>query len=113
MIFCSKNEDDIPAWKLVKARKKTVTRRVKPETIGAIRAVCPGRGKHAVCKIKILDCYPAKQWDSFHRNMPKALKAEAKREGFKSWAGLMGWFLMKYGTIPDGLWRIEFKVVKG
>ena len=45
MIFCSKNEDGIPAWQLVLNGQKDVTRRTKPLPIGRIFAVQPGRGK--------------------------------------------------------------------
>ncbi len=56
MIFISKNETGIPAWQLVMDGKKTVTRRLKPQPIGSIRAVQPGRGKKAIGYIKITSC---------------------------------------------------------
>lgn len=111
MIFISKNEDEVPAWILILAGKKTVTRRKNPQPVGAIRAVCPGRGKKAVCHIKILDC----KEDSMLKNeacyQSWELDAEAKKEGFKSWNGLVGWFVKNRG-IPEPCYRIEFKVIK-
>ena len=112
MIFISKNEDGELAWKLVKAGKKTVTRRIKPEPIGAIRAICPGRGKKAVCHVRVISCMSHWDWMSMYEHVPSALRAEAKREGFRTWKGLEAWFKMKYGGFPEGLYRIEFQIIK-
>lgn len=100
-------------WKLVLDGKKTITRRIKPEPVGAIRAVCPTRGMAQVCKIMIISCIPHRDWFAMYWNNPRALRAEAKREGFGSWEGLMAWFDMKYGGIPEGLYRIEFRKLPG
>ena len=117
MIFISKNEKGIPAWKLIMQGKKTVTRRLKPEPVGAIRAVCPGRGKEAVCYIKIISCMTHLQWrkkevDGFSSTyILQRYAIETKREGFDEWCSLIEWFQSHKIKIND-TYRIEFKVVK-
>jgi len=112
MIFCAKNEDGIPTWQLVLTGEKTVSRRLKPMQIGKEFAVCPGRGKHAVCRAVVIDCtlskvhYHAKEMD------PADYKyLEAKMEGFKTWDYLMYW-LRSHGIKFEDTFRIEFKVIK-
>ena len=69
MIFCAKNEDGIPTWKLVLAGEKIVTRRMKPMQIGKTFAVCPGRGKKAVCRAEVTDCQLSKvHWHVYAYN---------------------------------------------
>ena len=130
MIFISKNEDGIPAWKLILEGKKTVTRRIKPIPVGKEFAVQPGRGKKAVCRARVISCMNTKEWldwmrintiadtfkatlseDSVLWSIKSSANKEAKREGFKSWTGLCDWFRSKkidmYKT-----YRIEFKVIE-
>lgn len=107
MIFSSVNENGIPAWKMVKNGAKTVTRRLKPQPIGAIRAVQPNRGKKAVCYIEILDCR-YETWVG--QSIPKEDRhQEAHKEGFLEWKSLLDWFILKYGTDSMSVWRIEFR----
>jgi len=110
MIFTSKNEDGEPAWELILKGRKDVTRRFKPEPVGAIRAVCPGRGVKRVGNIVIKSCVLHKDWlKSFH-GIEVPLQKEAEREGFKTWSGLMAWFVQK--RIPiDETYRIEFDLI--
>ena len=107
MIFCSKNEQGIPAWKLILEEKKDVTRRTKPLPVGAVRSVQPGRGKKAVCKFQVLSCCPELDWQDAHVT-PAELEREARREGFGTWLGLRQWLAAHN---PEGkmLFRIEFK----
>lgn len=121
MIFSSKNEDGIPAWRQVLNGTKTVTRRVKPQPVGAIRAVQPGRTKKGVGFIKILSCEDASVWlgkQLSHLTRPCArLDKEAVKEGFKTWNGLQDWLhahvkLNEFGSFPK-LYRIEFVLVDG
>lgn len=110
MIFVSKNEDGVPAWKLIEAGKKTVTRRLKPEIPGKVRAVCPGRGKKAVGYIRIISCVPD---EDFCNELPVTeLDIEAQREGFKTWESLWECIRMLHhcGESPlPALFRIEFE----
>ena len=117
MIFASRNESGVKAWKLVLDGKKTVTRRLKPQPVGVLRAVCPSRGKRQVCKIQILSCVDDTTWQMMFRSyrmrdVRRFLLQEAHREGFKSWGGLQDWFYHKYGEYPQGLYRIEFRRVE-
>jgi len=107
MIFCSKNEYEIPAWQLILEGKKTVTRRTKPVEIGRSVAVQPGRGKKAVCRIKVLSCIDADEWDKKHA--ATEFQKEAEKEGFEFWDSLWEWIENKYGKPFPKLWRIEFK----
>jgi hypothetical protein len=132
MIFSAKNEKDIPTWELVLTDQKTVTRRMKPEPVGAIRSVQPGRCKKAVCKIRILRCEP--HFEAYDRIVAEAVKKtkristktlgdfiggcfsltmellneEAKREGFRSYLGLYLWFHTHKIDI-EKTYRIEFE----
>ena len=126
MIFCSRNEDDVPAYVLVQERRKTVTRRLKMIETGKIVANQPGRGKKAIGHIRVLSCVSHCTWidsiakectDDFTRDeivwMQRQLQAEAVREGFRDWNGLLHWFdshkphISIYNTF-----RIEFELVK-
>lgn len=114
MIFIAKNEDDIPSWKLVLDSKKTVTRRLKPVIIGKSIAVCPGRGKHAICRILPFACEPS--ISHYKRTCPvdkikQWKQMEAKLEGFNSWDGLMRFFQDKQIQFND-TFRIEFEIIK-
>jgi len=123
VIFCAKNEDGIPTWKLVLEGKKTVTRRLKPMPIGKEFAIQPGRGKKAVARGKIIGCEKTTYWwwDSLNRLIDEPfyprrknwfLVREARKEGFKTWQGLLDWFAEHKININD-TYRIEFELVKG
>lgn len=115
MIFISKNEDGEPAWQLILDGRKTVTRRLKPVSVGKVLAVQPGRGKHAVCHIKVKSC--ENSFEHFRRASDPffALEPwkdhEAALEGFRSWMGLQCW-LEEYGIKFWKTFRIEFELVK-
>lgn len=122
MIFSSRNEDGELASDLVLAGRKTVTRRVRPQPVGAIRAVQPGRAKKGVGFIKILSCVDDEVWkDNLNStNLPsdcfkktKILEDEAHREGFKTWEGLWTWIYahVKQWPLPV-LYRIEFELIE-
>lgn len=140
MIFSAKNEEGIPTWKLVLTDEKTVTRRLKPEPVGAIRAVQPGRGKKAVCKIRILSCSTQKEWmeklcdknvhemaqkikrrkkrpdlceffGELFTNLWHKLDEEAEKEGFNRIIPLLTWFINnKIDYLKT--YRIEFERIK-
>jgi len=140
MIFSAKNEDGVPSWKLVLTDQKTVTRRLKPEPIGAIRACQPGRCQRAKCQIKILSCMTQREWfkklcdEDVHEMAQKLLKRkkqpgfidflselfvnlwqkmdeDSKKEGFKSWLSLLIWFINNRIDYNE-TYRIEFERVK-
>lgn len=120
MIFCAKNEDGIPTWKLVTKGTKTVTRRVKPLSVGKIFAVQPGRGKKAICHIKVKDCIPSNEWEDDlynsysiynKKSLDDILNEEAKKEGFKTWFSLIKYFYDK-GIYIRKTYRIEFEIIK-
>ena len=117
MIFISKNEDGILAWQSILDDKKTVTRRFKPEPVGSIRAVCPGRGKFQVCKIFINSNEKHTDWyekvikpiDNEHCKH-LLLRWEAEKEGFRTWEGLLNWFNQRKEDINKTI-RIAFMKV--
>jgi hypothetical protein len=135
MIFSSVNEDGIKAWELVLDGRKTVTRRLKPQPIGAIRKVQPKRTESAMCiraltcelnneycdgnytkceqyeamRIEITDCQLQANIDYPNHNMDKALEREANLEGLKSWDRLERYFRLQNIDIND-TYRIEFKL---
>lgn len=109
MIFASKNEDGIPAWKMVLDGTKTVTRRTTPQPVGAVRAIQAKRTGKAIGQIKILSCQDDEEWCDEH--IPKEYKEEAAREGFKKWENLWGW-LKAHNKKNLPLYRIAFEVVK-
>lgn len=120
MIFMSKNEQGTPAWQLVFDEKKTVTRRLKPQPIGVVRAVQPGRGKKGVGFIRIKSCVPHLQWVSEQQTMSKEnigtemryrFQVEAEREGFVTWEGLLKWFTDHKIDI-NKTYRIEFELIE-
>lgn len=114
MIFSSKNEDGIPAWRQVLNGTKTVTRRVKPQPVGAIRAVQPGRTKKGVGFIKILSCMDSNKWE--RKNLSGyggtvTCSEEAHKEGFKTWEGLWEWIYAHVKRPLPKLYRIEFVLI--
>lgn len=107
MIFASKNEDGVPAWKQVVDGTKTVTRRLKASPVGAYRSVQPKRCKKGVGFVRIVNCIRHTNWilDFFIKYKPsefvKELDLEAQREGFKTWEGVLKWFDSKNIDIDD------------
>lgn len=134
MIFCSKNEKDVPAWQLILEGKKTVTRRLKPVKEGSILAVQPNRGKKQVCKIRVLRCepHPVAYQRLIDESIQKGKKLskrslgdflasifgftldlldeEAKKEGFSDYMYLWLW-LHNHGIDIEKTYRIEFERV--
>ena len=118
MIFIAKNEKGEPSWKLIQEGKKTVTRRVKPLPVGKDFAVCPGRGKFAVCRCKVVSCISHRDW-VLSEGKPghviilgtQFLNKEAIKEGFSSWRSLVRWFNER-GQDIESMFRIEFEVMK-
>jgi len=117
MIFCAKNEDGVPTWKLVLEGKKTVTRRLKPMPVGKEFAIQPGRGKKAVARGKVISCIKHIDW--VKSIFPKASTTlqlrnfqfiEVHKEGFKVWQGLINWFEEHKININD-TYRIEFELI--
>jgi len=111
MIFVAKNEKGEPTWKLVLEGRKTVTRRLKPMSIGKEFAVQPGRGKFAVCRAKVISCMDCDNWytsEIANKGNEHLLDEEAKREGFYSWDALLEWLINKYGEDLPTFYRIEF-----
>jgi len=123
VIFCAKNEDGIPTWKLVLEGKKTVTRRLKPMPIGKEFAIQPGRCKKAIAKAKVISCWDSKTFRDIAYDVlglrnkyspeisEKFHQREADKEGFKSIEGLMEWFFEHNINIKD-TYRIEFELIK-
>lgn len=100
------------------AGTKTVTRRLASDNPrspwwieqcslepGRTYAVCPGRGKPAIGRIRVLRVMsePLGQVDD----------REAKREGFSNWEQFhIAWSVINGGYDPDAIvWRVEFEVV--
>lgn len=117
MIFVAKNEKGILSWKLIQLNQKTVTRRLKPLSVGKDFAIQPGRGKFAICRGMVTSCIPHKSWiikNSKFITEPndaiQILNNEAHKEGFGSWEALMKWFKEKGINIKD-TYRIEFKIL--
>lgn len=117
MIFCSRNEDCEPAWKLIMDGQKTVTRRLKPIEVGKIVAVQPNRGKKAVGHIRIISCMPQSEWifalkgQNLYNEL--VLLQEANREGFGCWQSLIAWFNNHKPLIRlDDTYRIRFELIK-
>lgn len=119
MIFCSKNEDGVPAHVLIQEGRKTVTRRLKPVVVGSILAVQPGRGKKAVAHIRVKNCLPNNVWLRQIENESsgfstvlylRALQCESEREGFRSWWNLLDWF-EAHGIQINKTFRIEFELL--
>ena len=88
MIFSAVNEDGEPLWKLVMDGRKTVTRRLKPQTIGSIRAVQPKRTSKAIGHIKIIDCRQETWLGQGITNKTE----EAHLEGFRNWERIEEFF---------------------
>ena len=115
MIFISKNENGIPAWRLILDGSKTVTRRIKPIEPGSIRAVQPGRTKKGIAHIEIIECISHSEWwDNMMDSQcftEDDLQREARAEGFNSWGGLLSWFKNRKINIDD-TYRLKFELME-
>ena len=112
MIFIATNEDGFYTWDLAIRGIKTVTRRMKPMQIGKEFAICPGRGKHAICRAVVTDCTLSRvHYHARETDLVDYKHLEAKMEGFKTWDGLMHW-MHKHKINFEDTFRIEFKVIK-
>lgn len=100
--------------------EKTVTRRLvnanvhSPWFIGGCSlrerrdyAVCPGRGKHAICRVQVVNVRKER--------LGWLTPAEARNEGFDSpHAFELAFGRINGSYIPDALvWRVEFRLVPG
>ena len=117
MIFIAKNEKGESSWKLILEGKKIVTRRAKPLSVGKEFAVCPGRGKFAICRCKVISCMPHRDWLKSQSTAGAItllgipyFNKEAKKEGFESWDGLVKWFNTR-GQDIETMFRIEFEKI--
>jgi len=113
MIFSAKNEIGESTCDMVLDGRKIVTRRLKPQPVGAIRAVQPNRAKKGKGFIKILRC-DKETWfgASLKKRDTWSRQEEASKEGFKSYSGLEDYFIFKYGTSTFTMYRIEFELVQ-
>jgi hypothetical protein len=118
MIFVSKDENGVPAWKKILDGSKTVTRRLKPLTVGTDFAVQPGRGVKAVCRATVTSCVLHTKWYSREvapleidiRACEKAMLSEAKKEGFETEGGWLSWY-PAHDIDFNKTFRIEFRKV--
>lgn len=103
----------------VMAGEKTVTRRVASDNprspwyrhrcalqVGRDYAVCPGRGKHAIGRVRILSARVGP--------LGWLTEAEARAEGFSSAMAFAEAFADINGKYRDNtlVWRVEFEVVR-
>lgn len=120
MIFAAKNEDDESTCDLVLSGEKTVTRRKiggRVYEVGKDYAVQRGRGKKQEGRIKILSRMTHNDWIKNQAipghltiiGMP-FLHKEARREGFKSWNGLLAYAIENKLDIMKTI-RYEFELV--
>ncbi len=129
MIYVSRNEKGESKAALIAAMKigeHWSTRRSKPISVGVVRAVQPGRGKRAVAYGKVVSCELHRDWlkrlveetvimgygeCQISELYAAYLKAEARRECFESWTGLLNWF-SDHEIDINSCWRIEFEKAK-
>jgi hypothetical protein len=103
----------------VMAGEKTVTRRLVSDnprspwwrercalTIGRDYAICPGRGKHAIGRVRIVNIG--------QRPLDRMNVREAHREGFGSIAAFeSAWAAINGSYDPHAIvWRVEFEVIR-
>jgi hypothetical protein len=120
MIFVSKDEFGVPAWKKVLDGSKTATRRLKPLMVGTDFAVQPGRGKKAVCRAVVTTCVTHGEWYAMEvapleemasegtAAKETAMLSEAKQEGFESVEGWLAWY-PAHGIDINKTYRIGFQ----
>ena len=114
MIFIAKNELGCPTWKLAQIGKKTVTRRLKPLSVGKEFAIQPGHGKFAICRAKVISCMSSLQHYHDYVELDKINEYEQKEanlEGFNSWDGLMQFFQKNKINFMQ-TYRIEYELIK-
>lgn len=85
--------------------------------VGQEFAVQPGRGKKAVCRARVVSIRWHRNWQdgldplaAYRGAYDRALKQEARREGFKTWQGVLAW-LAAHKIDVNATWRIEFEVI--
>jgi len=103
----------------VMARRKTVTRRKVSDNprspwwrdrcayrVGQDVAICPGRGKHAIGRARIIDV-------RLDRLIGVREDGEAQREGFATWTGFMEAWRAINGRYSESelVWRIELEAL--
>ena len=108
MIFSAVNEDGEPLWKLVMDGRKTVTRRLKPQPIGSIRAIQPKRTAKGIGFIKIIDC----RKELYLGQGVVNTETEAYLEGFKDWNSIVDFFIETYGSDSITNYRLKFERVE-
>ena len=127
MIFVSKDELGVPAWKKILDGSKTATRRLKPLMVGTDFAVQPGRGVKAVCRAVVTSCVTHGEWYAMEiaplesagaSKGPEAAKgtaaketallSEAKEEGFETVEGWLAWY-PAHGIDINKTYRIGFE----
>lgn len=101
----------------VMSGEKTVTRRVLSDNrrspwwreccsleVGRDYAVCPGRGKPAIGRVRVLSARLTLLWNIDDE--------DARREGFVDRDEFLNaWFDINGRSGDEGVWRIEFEVV--
>lgn len=116
---------------LVMAGRKTVTRRLMSDNPrspwwkggcglkqGRTYAVCPGRGKHAIGRVRVTQVTRERLRGSFGETLGEpggpAMDEEARREGFESAVAFkLAW--LKINGSYDAMawvWRVEMEVVR-
>jgi hypothetical protein len=100
--------------------EKTVTRRLANDNprspwyvwgcslrAGQDYAVCPGRGKHAICRVEVVG--------TIRQPLGELSNAEARLEGFVDKREFREVWERINGSYDPGIlvWRVEFKLVQG
>jgi hypothetical protein len=112
----------------IMAGEKTVTRRLVSDNprspwstldcrlrVGSTYAVCPGRGKNAIGRVRVSDVHKQRIGDVFGETLGgTGDDAEARREGFADAVAFkLAWLKINGGYDPDArVWRVEFEVDK-
>jgi len=118
MIFVSKDELGVPAWKKILDGSKIATRRLKPLMVGTDFAVQPGRGVKAVCRAVVTTCVTHGEWYAMEiaplegtAAKETAMLCEAKEEGFETVEGWLAWY-PAHGIDINRTYRIGFEKKK-
>jgi hypothetical protein len=96
---------------LILSGEKTVTRRPVTDDhcryeVGKTYAVQPGRGKHAIGRLRVTNVR-RERFDPLRLG-----RIEVQREGFRSLSAFLGQWALIYGRFHEEVWRIEFEVVR-
>jgi hypothetical protein len=117
MIFSSRDEKGVAAFRKVLDGTKTVTRRTKPLPVGKEFAVQPGRGEKAVCRAVVISCVQHNDWYASEISSlegtprwKRAMLAEARAEGFESVDFWLDWY-PRHGMDVNETFRIEFRII--